>query len=701
MNMRKRLVEKFVCGVVMLALMVGVVPKDALAATVPIYHDIPAYQQRDVFETETTDISGITVTEVVNGETKPIEKPIQFKIFNTVKQELEDTVQSTNGVLPTLKLIKNHNYMIYAVDSEYTMTPPAFGWVKEGKLLNIKENVNKPYNYPEITNLQLEKRKAAVSDPEEDRRCTVKLGVFYADGPMSNINIKFISDVETVEETAQKGSVTVSLLEEVTYMVTVDNSNYSVDSFPIAIKDKSEYGGVRYSYDHSNCKKVEKIQLVDKKNAHKNDTTVTSLSGDTTVTGFNFKDFLIIDRKTDKDLGAGWENKEYDVIDIKVVNPHRWEISKLAAGDFKITENVADNKMVEHVYYIDKEEQLQEIDFEQSGNQVNFTMNSLSLYPIVLEYNPVKAPLRIVLEEAAGYDETDFTPESWAPYSEAIEKAKELINNDNATADESQKAAEAVNEAKEKLVLATVSPEVKAKLESLIATAGKRKAATYTATSWKAYSEAITKAKALIANENATNRDCKAVIQAINNTEKKLVLAPIKVSKIAVSGTSKQIAAGKSIQLTAQVAPANAANKAVTWTTSNKNYATVSSKGKVTTKKAGAGKTVKITATAKDGSGKKSVYQIKIMKHAVKSITLKAKKTVTAGKSVTVKATVKTTGKNANKKLTWSTSNKNYATVNSKGKVVTKKAGKGKTVTITAKATDGSGKKKTVKIKMK
>ena len=88
------------------------------------------------------------------------------------------------------------------------------------------------------------------------------------------------------------------------------------------------------------------------------------------------------------------------------------------------------------------------------------------------------------------------------------------------------------------------------------------------------------------------------------------------------------------------------------------------------------------------------------MKNAVKKITLKAKTTkVKAGKKVTIKATV-SPSKSLNKKLTWKTSNKKYATVNAKGVVTTKKAGKGKTVTITATATDGSGKKKSIKIKI-
>lgn len=177
--------------------------------------------------------------------------------------------------------------------------------------------------------------------------------------------------------------------------------------------------------------------------------------------------------------------------------------------------------------------------------------------------------------------------------------------------------------------------------------------------------------------------------------------APVKVKSLKIKGSSKKIAAGKKIQLTASVAPSNAANKAVTWKVSNKKYAYVSKSGKVLLKKAGAGKTVTVTATAKDGSGKKATYKIKIMKNKVKSIKLKSSKTLKAGKKLRVKATVRTTGRKANKTLKWYVSNKKYAVVSSKGTVKAYKAGKGKTIKITAKATDGSGVKKTIKIKIK
>lgn len=188
-------------------------------------------------------------------------------------------------------------------------------------------------------------------------------------------------------------------------------------------------------------------------------------------------------------------------------------------------------------------------------------------------------------------------------------------------------------------------------------------------------------------------------------TEKPTTQTPaseVKVTKLTISGPSKKLAAGKKVKLSVKAQPSDAANKAVTWKTSNKKYATIDQKGKLTLKKAGAGKKVTVTATAKDGSGVKATYKIQIMKNAVKKVKLKAsKKTVKAGKTLKIKATVSTTGKKVNKTLKWTSSNTKYATVSKKGVVKAKKAGKGKKVTITATATDGSNKKAKIKIKIK
>ena len=172
------------------------------------------------------------------------------------------------------------------------------------------------------------------------------------------------------------------------------------------------------------------------------------------------------------------------------------------------------------------------------------------------------------------------------------------------------------------------------------------------------------------------------------------------VSSIRLSGISKQIAAGKKLTLKAIVFPNNASDKKLIWKSSNPKVATVTQSGVVTLKKKTGGKKVTITATAMDGSKKYAFWKIASMKGIVKKVKITGSKTVKPGKKLKLKAKVTAT-KKANKKILWTSSNTKYATVNVKGIVTTKKSAKGKTVKITAMATDGSGKKNTVKIKIK
>ncbi len=178
------------------------------------------------------------------------------------------------------------------------------------------------------------------------------------------------------------------------------------------------------------------------------------------------------------------------------------------------------------------------------------------------------------------------------------------------------------------------------------------------------------------------------------------VQKPVTVSKIKITGISKKVAAGKKIQLTATVSPSNAANKAIEWKSGNKKVATVNSKGIVTMKKNSGGRKVTITAIAKDTRKVKASYTITSAKGKVKKVSITGKKTVRAGKTLKLAAKVKAE-KGANKKIKWKSSNTKYATVSSSGKVKAKKAGKKKTVKVTAMATDGTNKKATITIKIK
>ena len=129
-----------------------------------------------------------------------------------------------------------------------------------------------------------------------------------------------------------------------------------------------------------------------------------------------------------------------------------------------------------------------------------------------------------------------------------------------------------------------------------------------------------------------------------------------------------------------------------TYKSSKTSVATVSATGLVSAVAPG---TAKITITAKDGSNKKVVCTIKVVK-PVTSITLYSKSGVDfvgRNKTLTLGATLNSDA--TNKKLSWSSSNTSVATV-SNGKVKGKSYGTGTaTAVITATATDGSGISKT------
>ena len=85
-------------------------------------------------------------------------------------------------------------------------------------------------------------------------------------------------------------------------------------------------------------------------------------------------------------------------------------------------------------------------------------------------------------------------------------------------------------------------------------------------------------------------------------------------TNIKLNKTKASLKTGKTLKLKATVKPSSASNKKVVWTTSNKKVAAVESNGTVHAWKKG---TVKITATAKDGSGKKATCTIKTSGKAV------------------------------------------------------------------------------------
>lgn len=434
---RRPRVGRIALLVVMLVGMLGTTAFGASA--VKKYHSIPAYQMRDVYSNQKVEIGPI---DVLNGKYSYsdhlVDSEVTFTIYNSTLQKIDQVVTTKDGKLPKFTLTEGFNYIFMVLDNSEWYMANRYFWVHNGKLCDIKSY--------EPNLKALKKRKGEDYKPTDKERenCYDKVSsisvvpfnnqsdstdrlngnrndniyVYYqGKEAKEGINITFTSDRETVTaKTDEYGRVQPILLEDVNYMVSTDDPNYEIDPFPIAVKDKSEYSDYkiwsyknRYFYDHSTCHRVgvryeakkkdgeiitvtdEPITLLDKGQAHKHDKPLTSISGNVTVEGMQFKDIVLLDRKVNRDIPELGE-KDYRVMDITTVNPHRGEICKLASGDFTVTTS-AFGRTVDNVYRIDANGALQKCDFEQKNGKVRFHVNALPAESVVLEYsneiNPV------------------------------------------------------------------------------------------------------------------------------------------------------------------------------------------------------------------------------------------------------------------------------------------------------------------------
>lgn len=178
----------------------------------------------------------------------------------------------------------------------------------------------------------------------------------------------------------------------------------------------------------------------------------------------------------------------------------------------------------------------------------------------------------------------------------------------------------------------------------------------------------------------ATSKEGTAVI-TVTLASKKTAKVTVTVKMIRTTKLTKvpktlSLTTGKKYTLKPVVTPSNSQEK-VTYKSSNTKIATVSSTGVITAKKVG-----KVTITVQSGKQKATVTLTVKKAPALKAIkNVPTKKTITKGKTYTLKPQLYPSGAIA--KITYTTSNKSIATVDSKGKITAKKKG---TAVITVKA---------------
>jgi len=157
----------------------------------------------------------------------------------------------------------------------------------------------------------------------------------------------------------------------------------------------------------------------------------------------------------------------------------------------------------------------------------------------------------------------------------------------------------------------------------------------------------------------------------------------VAVTGVSVSPTTATVGLGTTQQLNATIAPANATNQNVTWSSSNTSVATVNNSGLVTAISAG---TATITVTTADGN-KTASSAITVAAIPVSSVAVSpTSASLYAGNTQQLTATISPANA-TNKNVIWSSSNTSVATVNSSGFVTAVSAG---TATIIATTQDGN-----------
>lgn len=388
----------------------------------PVVNDLPANQPKDIWETATENFGWIDV--YCGDESVP---GLDFVFYDVTTQNPEDKITVTtdsNGAIRNLKLKRDHNYLIYCDSSEYFMQNK-YIWVHDGQMRNIKDVYPDPqdetkavYNYAPVSSLTVV--KSTQSKTSNYSRYTTAIPVEYNGKAMPGIKFRLVSPVETLEATTdENGILKAKLLEDVNYMVSVESDKYAVEAFPLAVKDKSEYRMGKYAYDHSDChgvgprydKGLTPLQLVDKGTERKNDKTITSVSGDTTISGMNFKDLYCVEKKMDTKV-SGLSDGTYDVYDIEAMNPHRSEVSKLAAGDFTVTEKTRAGVKVKAVYMLSSDGKLKALSFKQTkaGDPVTFKADSIGVNNVVIQYYDSLGKYTDVMGHGAVWNKGGKTP---------------------------------------------------------------------------------------------------------------------------------------------------------------------------------------------------------------------------------------------------------------------------------------------------
>lgn len=286
----------------------------------------------------------------------------------------------------------------------------------------------------------------------------------------------------------------------------------------------------------------------------------------------------------------------------------------------------------------------------------------------VASYNNLKA----AVDREGTYDKNQYTEEVWNAYKTALENAQKVLNAKDITQAEVDAASTALAEAERKLQKnGGATEEVnKTALNASIAVAKAKRQAAYTPGSWTKMQTALRAAQAVAANKAATQAQVNKAKTDLDNAVRALVAYTTTKKKATIGlKESFSVKSNGSIYTTSKSGVVKITNAKTGQVKGLKTGKAVVKATNNTT-----GKITEYTITVKKAP--KKISKVTLNKKAIK----KKKATLKKGKSATLKVTLpKGTASN---KITYTSSKKKIATVDTKGKIKAKKKGK---TTITVK----------------
>ena len=467
--------------------------------------------------------------------------------------------------------------------------------------------------------------------------------------------------------------------------------------------------------------------------------------------------------------GAALEAKAGTVVYVKDVNYTKVVKTKPQALEDKY-DAVKDTSNADNKYYsdgwskfaaaLDDAKAMIDSDDEITQAQANAMLTKLTSAFNGLELVN-KSELQALYDEVKGTENKNYTTDSWKAFCDALDEAVRVLGAESLTKTEVTSAVNTLKKAVSGLVETPASEEEKQELTGYVDSVKGTVNNNYTAESWAAYQKALADADEVLAKgSKATQAEVKAALAALQKAfaelkaditiafekadytvdatasvatvlktnapavtyktsdpavatvDAKGTVTGVKAGKAVITATANGISAATNVTVTTpkvtlnttstvlqvkkstkaiKVASCIATDSVVSWTSSNKNVATVSSKGVVKARKTG---TTKLTVTMKSGAS--AVCKLKVQKGKVVTKSIKvaaAKVTLAAGEKYTINAVRNPV--TATEKITYSSSKKSVATVSSKGVITAKKKGTSK---ITVKC---NKKKKVITVTVK